>query len=405
MDVRRRQRKRHNNSRLGCKNCKLRHVKCDETRPACRKCTAFGVSCNYDPNTPDLQLRTGQGICVDAPDKPCFSTNGTMLGMINVSLNRHRVVPSRDGEIFRLESQDLERLCRFQTRTVLTIGTKRTAEVYQNEVIKLACVHPYVMHAVQTFTAIHDRYLSTCSGGRSSPKELYHWGQTAAVFNEKLSLPISSCDRDALWITAIFLAGIALASTEATRPEEAWPLQSSSSSCLTWLRMIDGKRAIGNITDPLRKDSVFHQLAHKDEQDYPFPLAPKPQRVTLPSGFVDLCNLAEPSASEVNPYYKAVHDLAPLLDIECDQSTILDFLGFFGQTKFEFMGLLERKDARALLLLAYWYAKVCKSVWWVARRAMLECQATCIYLERHHSDNTALMELLYLPKLSCGLVP
>jgi hypothetical protein len=59
-----------------------------------------------------------------------------------------------------------------------------------------------------------------------------------------------------------------------------------------------------------------------------------------------------------------------------------------------FKGLLERKDPRALLLLAYWYAKVSGSLWWMTRLAKLECQATCLYLERHYARETAIQELL-----------
>jgi hypothetical protein len=79
----------HRKTRSGCGNCKLRRVKvrqrrpnrtgcsirssyethhrktnswmylqCDETRPECRRCTDFGVICNYDGGQPDnLQPR------------------------------------------------------------------------------------------------------------------------------------------------------------------------------------------------------------------------------------------------------------------------------------------------------------------------------------------------------------
>ncbi|KAE9368242.1 hypothetical protein N431DRAFT_414528 [Stipitochalara longipes BDJ] len=33
-------------TRSGCKTCKIRRVKCDETKPSCQRCTKFGVSCD-----------------------------------------------------------------------------------------------------------------------------------------------------------------------------------------------------------------------------------------------------------------------------------------------------------------------------------------------------------------------
>jgi len=328
-----------------------------------------------------------------------------MFDMVDVSLNRDRIAAPKDHETSRFDCQDLERLGRFQTRTVLTIGTARTSQVYQNELMKLACLHPYLMHVVQTITAIHDRYLSAPSSSNPSTAQSYHWSQAAALFNKKLSAPIQPSDRDALWATAVLLGAIAFSSIEASKPEDAWPLKSSSVSDLEWLNMVVGKHAIWKIADPLRKDSVFQKLSDARGHDCFFSVAPGPEHDFFLSAFTNLCNLSIWSTSETNPYYAAVHSLAPLLDIECDQSTLLKFLSFLTcYMNSEFRDLLERKDPRAMLLLAYWYAKVCRSQWWIARRAMLECQAICIHLERYHGGDAAIQDLLLFPKMRCGLV-
>jgi len=41
--------------------------------------------------------------------------------------------------VCQLDMQELELLSKFQTRTVLTIGTDKSSHVLQNVVIKLAC--------------------------------------------------------------------------------------------------------------------------------------------------------------------------------------------------------------------------------------------------------------------------
>ncbi|RMJ14402.1 hypothetical protein CDV36_005920 [Fusarium kuroshium] len=38
--------KRGPNTRSGCKECKRRHIKCDEAKPACRRCVIAGLTCN-----------------------------------------------------------------------------------------------------------------------------------------------------------------------------------------------------------------------------------------------------------------------------------------------------------------------------------------------------------------------
>ncbi|KAI5817316.1 hypothetical protein BZA77DRAFT_245301 [Pyronema omphalodes] len=54
-------RRSHTKSRNGCKTCKKRHIRCDETVPQCRNCTKHNVRCDYmDGNMveghPDLAM-------------------------------------------------------------------------------------------------------------------------------------------------------------------------------------------------------------------------------------------------------------------------------------------------------------------------------------------------------------
>ncbi|KMQ46430.1 Zn(2)-C6 fungal-type DNA-binding domain [Trichophyton rubrum] len=43
-------RKSHTKSRKGCKTCKRRHIRCDETMPQCRNCTKHNCRCDYMDN-------------------------------------------------------------------------------------------------------------------------------------------------------------------------------------------------------------------------------------------------------------------------------------------------------------------------------------------------------------------
>jgi hypothetical protein len=254
------------------------------------------------------------------------------------------------------------------------------------------------MHAVQTLTALHDRQLSPSpTSSRLSSIELYHLSRAAALLNAKLSAPLQDADRDALWATAALLGVAACSWLEASRADEAWPLTPRAPSDLDWIRMTENKAAVRQLTDPTRPESLFHGMGHA---------IAAPAGTPIPRQFAALCGLREETTEtnqEENPYYVVLRALAPLLTIECTRQTILPFLSFIGHLPAEFKRLLEERDARALLLLAYWYAKVGNAVWWLERRAVLEGRAICVYLERYHGDEGALMELLAYPRMRCGL--
>ena len=260
------------------------------------------------------------------------------------------------------------------------------------------------MHVVQTLTAIHDRFLTESPRSRLSVPEIYHWTQAVSLFNRKLSAPIAAVDRDSLWATAALLGAIAFSSIDATTPEEAWPLKPSDASDLDWLMMSEGKRAIWVIADPLRPDSVFHSLSEEFDNAYYF--APKfaPGIDGIPTAFIKLYGFDVTTTAESNPYHVAVRAICGMLDVECTQANVVKLFKFSSHMQPEFLCLMAQKDPRALLLVVYWYAKIQNAIWWVHRRANLEGQAICLYLERWYPHDTAIHDLLQFPKRSFGLV-
>ncbi|KAG9801586.1 hypothetical protein KCU63_g24987, partial [Aureobasidium melanogenum] len=51
-------RRSHTKSRTGCKTCKRRHIRCDETFPQCRNCTKHQVRCDYmDQQRPEADIQ------------------------------------------------------------------------------------------------------------------------------------------------------------------------------------------------------------------------------------------------------------------------------------------------------------------------------------------------------------
>ena len=259
------------------------------------------------------------------------------------------------------------------------------------------------MHVVQTLTAMHDRFLIESIRSRVSLPEIYHWTQAVSLFNRKLSSPIVEADRDSLWATAALLGAIAFSSIDATTPEEAWPLKPSEASDLDWLQMSEGKKAIWTIANPLRPDSVFNSLGVEfDDSYYSYEMFASGID-GIPTAFVKLYEFDVNSSAKTSPYHVAVRVVANTLDVEGIQENIVKFFKFASHMQPEFMTLMANKDPRALLLVAYWYAKIRNAIWWVHRRATLEGQAICLYLERWYPQETAIHDLLQFPKRLCGL--
>ncbi len=164
--------------------------------------------------------------------------------------------------------------------------------------------------------------------------------------------------------------------------------------------MIDGKKEIWKLSQPLKEDLVYQVLAPSHTNS----LLPTLPTETIFKGLgpelISFCNLDTASTSNNCPYYTVASGLAQALIIEGPQITIiLSFLSFISNIQPSFKELLKAKEPRALLLLAYWFAVICKiDIWWLSRRAIREGQATCLYLETELGYDINIQTLLRFPK-------
>ncbi|KIV96591.1 hypothetical protein PV10_00435 [Exophiala mesophila] len=386
-----RKRKAHKKSRAGCRNCKLRRIKCDEALPTCVRCLEFAVSCNYNPKIPDLQplephirvKRTGTELI----RSPVLSKQDCIT-MISDSLRDDQPSP---GPYLNFGVDELARVHRFQTRTVLYVGSNASTHDYGTEVLRLACSHPFLMHIVLGVTASHDRHLQEHVTRAPFTVESYHLSHGIQLFHDKLSNPVVSRDRDALWVASILL-GIASFSSIATRVvEEAWPLVSED---LAWLRLSEGKRVVFQLTNPARLDSTWRSSVETYVSAVSLPV--RARHGDTP--FDHLCEEPGPDWPTSNPYQEMVPKLAHLLNLEYGESTFLPFLSFVMHMDPHFGDAVEQRDPWAMLMLAYWFAKVCRSRWWIARRAILSGLAICVYIERNFPHDERLQAACILPR-------
>lgn len=186
------------------------------------------------------------------------------------------------------------------------------------------------------------------------------------------------------------LGVITFASIEDPALEDTWPLTSSVRAEPEWLKMGQGKSVLMSLAQPDRPDSIFHGL---------FSTFPKIglSLDAVPSSFKKICEL-EAFPAKNSPYaIPLIHIFAPL-SMECQSSLMTVFYAFNSCMQNEFGRLVVEKDPTALLLMAYWYSKICTGQWWLRRRALLEGRATCTYLARYCTHEPEIQDLLKVPR-------
>ncbi|GFF60248.1 predicted protein [Aspergillus lentulus] len=378
-----RERKSLRRSRFGCRNCKLRKLKCDESKPHCKRCTSFGVLCNYMFNVPDLQpiaADTGKSLVVE------------VLGRTDLQPPvASPVWISDESTFYQLNAKCQDFITRYLGRSLITPDDPNMILV-NRKLLRLAFAYPFLMHASLAVAFTYDRHLNSSLGCRRSLEECYHWSQSTALLNRRLREPIEAKDRDPIWATAAALAVLTFSSPDARTPEESWPLKSSGDSDLDWLRMSKGKMALWNIVNPLRPDSLFHVMA----ATFAIMHSPLPERGIdgIPRALAALCLLNDSSTARNNPYFHATHAVSHILDLPDSEVTTGQTQLFTRCIHGSFEDLLRKRDPVALLLLYLWYRKASRSIWWIELRARVECPAICSYLRLYHKENVAVQAFL-----------
>ncbi|KAI0115861.1 hypothetical protein GGR51DRAFT_502385 [Nemania sp. FL0031] len=431
-----RKRKAHRKSRQGCANCKLRGIKCDETKPSCERCDAFNVVCCYGSKFSPESLLAKQSFQVH-------------IGTTSPSVMQSPPAPlpisgSRDSlETYQLVARDISLIERFQRRTVWTIGTGATHHVYAAKTLPLAFTNPLLMHLVLAMAEMHD--LAMDPFGSREPYSLrYHWYHAVSSMRQYLNNPIAPSERDLLWVSANLISIGYLAYVEERSPEEAWPLRPPSPADLSCFIICNGQKLIAQLTNPMREDSAFYLPAMEmcnlstwvNRLSTAETKGEERSTQWLPREFESFfgvsfsrrhtCTMSDDSnASDDgaglqydqnnninqdrtrgidnvrnNPYHAAVKAAVELFERELDEENFLMHMSFVRALDPPFRQLLIHKDEKAMLVLLYWYAKMCdRRVWWLWKKCCIEGLAMCRYLERAFTASGAEvgLRLLELP--------
>ncbi|KAL2835463.1 hypothetical protein BJY01DRAFT_223678 [Aspergillus pseudoustus] len=370
-------------SRYGCRNCKLRKLKCDEGKPECKKCRSFGVVCNFISNTPDLHP-----ITAFKRQQPLTAAWATAP---RPSLT-DAVWTADASTFYKLNARCQDFITRYLGRSLLTPNDENMKQV-NRKLLELAFEYPFLMHASLAVAFTYDRHLNNLKDSRRSLEECYHWSRSTALLNKRLQKPIQEQDKDPIWGTAAALVILTFSSPDTHTLEGAWPLNAfADSSELDWLRMNECKMALWNILDPLRSNSIFRVMA----PTYAVMNTRLPEAGIdeIPSPLAAVCKLTDSSNPTTNPYFYAAHALSVVLSLSDSAVTTGPTQLFLQTINRGFKQLLLERNPVALLLLYLWYRKVGRCLWWIELRARVECPAICVYLRRYHGDNADVLAFL-----------
>ncbi|CAH0051785.1 unnamed protein product [Clonostachys solani] len=392
--VPRRHRKAHRKSRLGCKNCKLRSVKCDESKPACKRCQASGFCCDFSSQGPMLQL---QHAGVYRFDLSLSSQGPSPRYSIPIVLP----CSTAFGE-YELRPEDFAALDRYRNRTLNHIGTKESRPLFSDENGGTGVSHPFLLHMFIALALIHDSCSPSPFPSTEQGLMSFHWYQASAIFRRMLSqgrFGVTVVEHDALWATSVLLGAASFAYLGTHDPKKTWPFRDPDPSDLSWIKMGDGKKAVGETIGPVQDGTAFQKYrTHIFTESLPRGDAPIPLDV-FPQCLYTLFDQFPSTDSEVDVYYRPASILAQILPHPFIPGKLGRFISFTIGMEDSYKDLLAQKDPRALLLLVWYYAKLveCK-LWWMRQRAIIEGMSICLYLESKHA-HALILEALVWPRM------
>jgi hypothetical protein len=103
----------------------------------------YGAICNYTSEAPDLEMAfngssTLKGSTLTRIQKPSASIN-QFVSKMPIQAFMYPAIYSQDFKTtIRLSSEELDRLGRFQTRTVMATGSPKSSRFFQSVVVELA---------------------------------------------------------------------------------------------------------------------------------------------------------------------------------------------------------------------------------------------------------------------------
>ncbi|KAL1866664.1 hypothetical protein VTK73DRAFT_4567 [Phialemonium thermophilum] len=193
----RRPKRHHHKSRLGCRTCKQRRVKCDEAKPACARCVSFGAVCEYlgvhpIPRSDSALFAVGRSSSSSDDDhlsQPCSPDRRRRPGRprrdwaaaaASLTLSRDPTGLGHPGgghadEALTMSLWQDELLHHFSLHTAPSlVGTRivghPVVQFWRCNAPQIGLAHSYALHLTLSLAAFHRRHLARAHDGRDEER-------------------------------------------------------------------------------------------------------------------------------------------------------------------------------------------------------------------------------------------
>ncbi|TGO17982.1 hypothetical protein BTUL_0013g00570 [Botrytis tulipae] len=135
-------------AKTGCKTCKVRHVKCDEGRPGCRKCAATGRQCD------------GYAHCTPSPNpKPsAISSSIVPKASSRATYQIRTIIPDFLSPSLAVSDQEQHSFNFFHRQTAPQLSGCFGSKFWNYFVLQASHREPAVRHAAIALGSLHERF-------------------------------------------------------------------------------------------------------------------------------------------------------------------------------------------------------------------------------------------------------
>ncbi|KAK7218279.1 hypothetical protein V2G26_006282 [Clonostachys chloroleuca] len=371
-------RKTHPKSRGGCGSCKLKRVKCDETKPACKRCLRTGTKCIYKDTNGTSSKSMGKQK-QDTSPLPLHA-HGELIQQIALPTVTLELQADQPASPFGTPRFTLLRHF-YHVFAQLDMFDG----VATDPVVSLALSRPHLMNAMLAVSASHLRCHATTPV--PSHRIAEHYQQSLAVrgFQTALEESWDPLSADALLLTSMLLNLLTFSIVEDDDPWKSWVF-SDDPDRLGWLGLHLGMKPLLISTAAYRKEGTMLQWMFdaSDDDKRTFNGTPQPLD-RVPRAWTELCGISPSQAHRPDPdhvFYEPVRILGELKDMEPRHELLFIYVSFVGKLHNEFRRLLESGNPAAMWLFGYWLGLVARfNFWWCNNRVRRDHQAICIWFE------------------------
>ncbi|KIW32754.1 uncharacterized protein PV07_04278 [Cladophialophora immunda] len=288
-------RRSHTKSHHGCRQCKARRVKCDETSPQCQRCVKRQIPCSFLENgsegfpTPpgntsihDTSTPKSLDHQHSDPEKTRHAAQSTPQASSPLATDKDSANADK-----RFDLLDLELIQHYSTRTYMTMSSRlATHAVWRDTVFAEALRHDYLLHGLMATSALHKATLllkSSDAYAEYSKVALAHQNAALAGFIPAVSKP-NQDNGIALFSVSLLLTIWAFASkklpeglnrvklnfgTGESSPGITLPMDSPTADFIEIIMILRGIYAVIRETDTWLQGDIEELLRYPRTEDLP----------------------------------------------------------------------------------------------------------------------------------------